>query len=152
PSDLPDFRAPPVTEVAIGVQFGTLDRLLAPHLGLIWAEFRDQFPEIEEHPPLDPVFETFSDKAPGLPVPHLELLATLPTPRVFFINTARTELLQVQRDRFIHNWRKIGDGDAYPRFERMLETFKAGFLKFEAVVTHEGLGSIIPNQCEVSYI
>src|SRR5207249_1039673 len=29
---------------------------------------------------------------------------------------------------------------------------KAGFLKFEAVVTHEGLGSIIPNQCEVSYI
>ena len=42
--DLPDFGNPPVTEVVLGVQFGTLDRLLAPHLGLVWTEFRDQFP------------------------------------------------------------------------------------------------------------
>jgi hypothetical protein len=36
PPDLPDFGAPPVTEVALGVQFNSLDRLLAPHLGIIW--------------------------------------------------------------------------------------------------------------------
>jgi uncharacterized protein (TIGR04255 family) len=154
PPDLPDFGAPPVTEVALGVQFNTLDRLLAPHLGVIWSEFKDQFPEVEEHPPLDPVFETFADKGSRMPVPrlHLELLTTIPTPRVFFINRQKTELLQVQRDRFHHNWRKVGEGDAYPRFERMLETFENGYRKLESVLAREKLGSIEPNQCEVIYI
>jgi len=154
PPDLPDFGAPPVTEVALGVQFNSLDRLLALHLGIIWAEFKDSYPELEEHPPLDPVFETFAEKGSRMPIPRLrlELLATVPTPRVFFINRAKTELLQVQRDRFHHNWRKVGEGDAYPRFERMLETFEDGYRKLESVLIREKLGSIEPNQCEVTYI
>jgi uncharacterized protein (TIGR04255 family) len=154
PPDLPDFGSPPVTEVVLGVQFGTLDRLLSPHLGLVWSEFRERFPGIEEHPPLDPAFETFSDKAPGVPMPRVqfELLTAPPTPRVFFINAAKTELLQVQRDRFLHNWRKVGDGDAYPRFERMLTTFEVGFRQLESVVGRESLGTVSPNQCEISYI
>jgi hypothetical protein len=134
PIDLPDFGRPPVTEVVLGVQFGSLDRLTAPHLGMVWSEFRDQFPIIEEHPPLDPVFETFADDAPRTPMPRIqfELLTTPPPPRIFFINSARTQLLQVQRDRFIHNWRKIGEGDAYPRFEQMLATFEDGYRRFDA--------------------
>jgi uncharacterized protein (TIGR04255 family) len=154
PPDLPDFGAPPVTEVALGVQFNTLDRLLAPHLGVIWSEFKDQFPEAEQHPPLDPVFETFAEKGSRTPIPrlHLELLTTIPTPRVFFINQTKTELLQVQRDRFHHNWRKVGEGDAYPRFERMLETFEGGYRRLETVLARERLGAIEPNQCEVTYI
>lgn len=154
PLDLPDFVSPPVTEVVLGVQFGTLDRLLLPHLGIVWREFRDKFPEIEEHAPLDATFETFSDNASGQPMPHVrfELLTVPPTPRVFFVNGTKTELLQFQRDRFLHNWRKIGDGNEYPRFERMLTTFEAGFRQFEAVVTKEQLGTIVPNQCEISYI
>jgi uncharacterized protein (TIGR04255 family) len=154
PPDLPDFGAPSVTEVALGVQFNTLDRLLAPHLGVIWSEFKDQFPEAEQHPPLDPVFETFAEKGSRTPIPrlHLELLTTIPTPRVFFINQTKTELLQVQRDRFHHNWRKVGEGDAYPRFERMLETFEDGYRRLETVLARERLGAIEPNQCEVTYI
>jgi uncharacterized protein (TIGR04255 family) len=154
PPDLPDFGSPPVTEVVLGVQFGSLERFMAPHLGLVWTEFREQFPIVEEHPPLEPVFETFSDKAPDTPMPrlHLELLMTPPTPRVFLVNAARTELLQVQRDRFLHNWRKVGEGDAYPRFERMLETFESGYRRFEALIGRQELGAIVPNQCEVSYI
>jgi uncharacterized protein (TIGR04255 family) len=154
PPDLPDFGAPPVTEVALGVQFNTLDRLLAPHLGVIWSEDKDQFPEAEQHPPLDPVFETFAEKGSRTAIPrlHLELLTTIPTPRVFFINQTKTELLQVQRDRFHHNWRKVGEGDAYPRFERMLETFEDGYRRLETVLVRERLGAIEPNQCEVTYI
>lgn len=138
----------------MGVQFNSLDRLLAPHLGIIWEEFKEQYPETEQHPPLDPVFETFAEKGSRMPVPsaHFELLATIPTPRVFFINSARTELIQVQRDRFHHNWRKVGEGDTYPRFERMLETFESGYRKLEAVLKRERIGSIEPNQCEVTYI
>ena len=71
--------------------------------------------------------------------------------RVHFINREKTQLLQVQRDRFLHNWRKVGDGDSYPRFERMIETFESGLRKFIAMIDREGLGPIVPNQCEVSY-
>jgi hypothetical protein len=59
--------------------------------------------------------------------------------------------LQVQRDRFIHNWQKAGEGADYPRFERMIDTLENGFRKFIAVIDREGLGPVIPNQCEVSY-
>jgi uncharacterized protein (TIGR04255 family) len=73
-------------------------------------------------------------------------------PRVFLINDDRTQLLQVQRDRFLHNWRKVETGGDYPRFERMLETFQQGLEAFVDVVSKEQLGDVVPNQCEVSYI
>ena len=152
PSNLPDFAAPPVIEVVLGVQFDSLGRLLAPHLGVIWDEFKDRYPDAEQHAPLDPVFETFGEKGPRMPIPSLQLLATIPTPRVFFINKEKTQLIQVQRDRFYHNWRKIGDADTYPRFERMLEAFEDGYRKLEKVLARENLGTIVPNQCEVTYI
>src|SRR6266568_4861371 len=96
PTDLPDYSSPPVSEVSIGVQFNSLEGLLAPHLGLIWTEFKTQFPLIEQHPPLEPAFETFGEKhAVAIPMPRF--LLSIPTPRMFFINDGRTELLQVQR-------------------------------------------------------
>jgi len=62
--------------------------------------------------------------------------------RVHFLNQQKTELLQVQRDRFLHNWRKVGSGDNYPRFERMIETFESGFRKFTDVISREKLGPL----------
>jgi uncharacterized protein (TIGR04255 family) len=57
----------------------------------------------------------------------------------------------MQRDRFLHNWRKVGSDDNYPRFERMIETFEFGLRKFADVIGREKLGAVVPNQCEVSY-
>jgi uncharacterized protein (TIGR04255 family) len=154
PPNLPDFTTPPVSESVLGVQFDTLERFLAPHLGLVWTEFRDQFPDVEEHPPLEPVFETFAEGGPSLPMPgfQLQFVVKPPTPRVFLINRAKTELLQVQRDRFLHNWRKMQEPDIYPRFEQRLETFEAGYRRLEQLVAREQLGAIVPNQCEIAYI
>lgn len=150
PADLPEFRAPPITEVALGAQFDVIPGFLTPHVGLVWQRFREQFPLLEEQAPLPAVFETFGPNPQfGM---SLQLMAGPETPRVFFINQARTELLQVQKDRFLHNWRKVGAADNYPRFERMLETFRAGFATFSNAISSEGLGPIIPNQCEVTYI
>jgi uncharacterized protein (TIGR04255 family) len=151
PTDLPDYASPPVSEVSLGVQFNILEGLLAPHLGLIWTEFKAEFPLMEQHSPLEPVFETFGEKgASVMPLPRI--VFPIPTPRLFFINKGRTELLQVQRDRFYHNWRKIGDGDEYPRFESMLNTFENGLRRLDNLVRTEGLGSTVPNQCEVIYV
>jgi hypothetical protein len=38
PKDLPKFEEPPVIEVGCGVMFKSIDALLAPHLGLLWAQ------------------------------------------------------------------------------------------------------------------
>src|SRR5262245_20532990 len=111
PTDLPDYTAPPVSEVSLGVQFNSLERLQAPHLGLIWAAFKSEFPVIEQQPPVEQSFETFAEKGGGVPAPRLsfQLLSGVPVPRILFINQQRTELLQVQRDHFYHNWRKVGE-------------------------------------------
>jgi uncharacterized protein (TIGR04255 family) len=152
PADLVDFDAPPVTEVVLGVQFNNLDLFLSPHLGLVWSEFKEEFPIVEEHPYLPPTFETFGTPAAFIiPSMNFQIDMRPEMLRVHFINQQKTELLQVQRDRFLHNWRKVGSGDNYPRYERMIETFESGFRKFTGIIDRERLGSVLPNQCEVSY-
>jgi uncharacterized protein (TIGR04255 family) len=61
-------------------------------------------------------------------------------------------LIQVQQDRFVHNWRKIGKGEEYPRYERIREMFKAELGTFYQFLADEQLGDLIPNQCEVTYV
>jgi uncharacterized protein (TIGR04255 family) len=151
PADLPDFTAPPVTEVILGVQFNNIAGFLTPHLGLVWERFKARFPKVEEYPPIPPTYETFGSHAQFAPNITVQF-TPVELPRVFFINESNTELLQVQRDRFLHNWRKVGAGDKYPRFERMIETFELGLTSFIDVITTEKLGAFTPNQCEVTYI
>jgi uncharacterized protein (TIGR04255 family) len=151
PPDLPDFTSPPVTEVILGVQFDSLERFLSPFIGLVWEPFKASFPDAEEHPPIAPTFETFGSK-PLFVAPIIQIPMAPVMPRVFFVDRDRTQLLQVQRDRFIHNWRKIESGGDYPRFERMLETFVDGLRTFAQTIESERLGTVTPNQSEVTYI
>lgn len=150
PPGLPDFRRPPVAEVVLGVQFDSLERFLLPHYGTVWEDFRREYPEVEEQPPLEPVFETFGQPSPLSPLPKIQVLNRLPTPRVFFLNTARTMLFQVQRDRLLHNWR--GEGSDYPRFAQMLKSFAKGYEVFCGAIERLGVGPVVPNQCEVTYV
>ena len=106
---LPDFERPPVIEVALSVQFKRLEALRSAHLGLLWAKFRPEgFPRTEDHAPLEPAFERFDPNLLrtqlGIEVRASDLP---PLPRVWFLNEAGSELIQIQRDRFVHNWRKV---------------------------------------------
>ena len=68
------------------------------------------------------------------------------------MDTDRRELVQVQRDRFIRNWRKTGDGDVYPRYGGHIRPrFREDFNRFLEFVQTHGLGSVRPVQCEVAY-
>ena len=96
PAGLPEFAEPPLTEVVIGVQFNSLDRFLSPYLGLLWDQFRSAFPNVEEHVPIAPAFETFGPNPQFLPFVGFQISATAEMPRVFFVNEDRTQLLQVQ--------------------------------------------------------
>jgi uncharacterized protein (TIGR04255 family) len=152
PEDLPDFENPPVVETVLSVQFETLIQMRAAHLGLIWQEFRDRFRRTEERPPLEPVFEKSPQQnKPRLGV-QLQALENIPVPRCWFLNQEGTELMQVQPDRFIKNWRKVGEGDLYPRYEKVRAAFEADFARFRALLAAQELGSPRVNQCEVTYV
>lgn len=59
PRHLPDFEAPPLTEVALSLQFQQIANFGFVDIGLLWARFRERFGRVEYHTPLAPNFETF---------------------------------------------------------------------------------------------
>jgi uncharacterized protein (TIGR04255 family) len=149
--ELPDFEAPPVTEVVLSVQFEVIGAFQVQHIGLLWERFRSRFPKVETHPPLDPAYETFPT-APQKPTVRFELAPAVFVPRVWFVNATGTELVQIQQDRLVHNWRKVGTGASYPRFEHVQDQFHQDLSDFQSFLEEHSLGVLKPNQCEVTYI
>ena len=138
--------------MVLSVQFERLESLRAPQLGYLWQAFRDRFPHTEEQPPLEPTFEQFGSKVGVGAGVHFELLTSLPSPRVWFLNVPGTELVQIQQDRFIRNWRKTEDNNQYPRYSFLREQFTKDLDQFQSLVAQQGWGNIEPNQCEITYV
>ena len=68
---------------------------------------------------------------------------------VFHADEAR--LIQVQQDRFVHNWRKIGD-HTYPSYDTIKPKFQANWEVFCNFLKEENIGVPEVIQCEVTYI
>jgi uncharacterized protein (TIGR04255 family) len=152
PGDLPDFENPPVVETVLSIQFEPLSQMRAAHFGLFWEQIRERYPKTEERSSLDPVIERFPEpvrRRVGLQFPVLEVP---PLPRFWFIHRNENELIQLQADRFIKNWRKSGEGDAYPHYEKVRDWLEQDFRKFQDFASREKLGTIDVNQCEVTYV
>lgn len=149
PTPLPEFRSPPISEVALAVQFDPLE--LAPaHLGLYALRMRDLgYDRIEQHPPLQPAFEHFGRTRPS---PRVIIDLGNRVARHWFVAADGNRLVQLQPDRLIHNWRKRGADDEYPRYETIRATFLQRLEEFVAFTQDENLGELTPNQCEVTYV
>lgn len=151
PEDLPDYQDPPLVETVLSIQFRPLQGFSLVHVGPLWHQFRDTFPLIEEYPPLEAARETFGQPAPTRMEVTIE--EKPPLPRVWFLNESKTELIQVQPDRFIHNWRRTGSElTTYPRYERVREKFRDEVRGFQQFLSDEMLGPIDIDQCEVTYV
>jgi len=150
PPDLPDYQRPPITEVVLSLQFEALESLKTPLIGVLWQRFREHLPDIEEHPPLPHVTEYFGTPIP----PRIELVVEEkpPVPRVWFLTAGKTELIQVQQDRFIHNWRKVTGQEPYPRYLAIREKFKVEVAQFMEFLRVEKVGPMNIDQCEVTYV
>ena len=145
-----DFVQPPVDEVVLSVLFGSLDKFLAPHLGQIWNEFKQEgFVNIMEQPPVPPVVETFptSIQGPQLRINNLPDLA-----RTWFIHEDDSKIIQVQRDRFMFNWRKTESSPTYPGFLTIFDEFEDLYNRFRQIIKEQRIGEINPLQYELTYI
>lgn len=151
----PRFDRPPVTEVALGAQFKPVAGLGVPQLGLLWGAFRNQFPRVEHHPPLPHEIERRGVRVQQSPF-QIQLVegAGGAIPRLWMINADNTELLQVQQDRFVRNWRRRGASEAlYPEYvEHLRPSLIEDLERFARFVRDEGLGSLEFDQCEITYV
>jgi uncharacterized protein (TIGR04255 family) len=147
---LPEYDRPPVIETVLGVQFPRLKGFSILHFGLFWNSIRAEYPVQEMKPPLGPVVEGFG--VPGAaPEVGIQLL-TDPEARCWFIDRSGTQLIQIQHDRFIRNWRRVTGSDAYPRYAHLRPRFERDWSRYLDFLGQEGIDRPQVNQCEVTYV
>jgi uncharacterized protein (TIGR04255 family) len=146
---LPDYEKPPVIEVVSGIQFKPIKNLTGPFLGILWEKFKADYPRIKEVAPLAPVVESF-DEEPVREMASFENLFSLT--RTWFETRDGNGLIQVQRDRLHHNWKKEKDTDQYPHYEYVISNFRKCLEKFEEFLQENALDFIQPLQYELTYI
>ena len=151
-ANLPNFLNPPLTEVVLGVQFEPLTSFTSAHAGIFWQLVKEKFPRIQEHNPLPSTVERFGGK-PGRELhPQLQFFDRAVPSRHWLLNTSDDQLIQLQEDRLLHNWRKRGTDHEYPRYESIREAFKEELQLFENFAADQRLEDVRANQCEVTYV
>lgn len=150
-SGLPDFAQPPVDETALSLQFAPIPGFNIPHFGLYWQRVRDQFPHVETHGPIANITEQFGPTSPAGRQLGLAFMRE-PDLRCWYLDQSRTRLIQVQRDRFVHNWRKITGTEQYPRYPFLRASLETEWGRFCEFLKDEKLERPKINQCEVTYV
>jgi uncharacterized protein (TIGR04255 family) len=148
---LPSFKNPPVNETALSIQFAPIQNFGIPHYGLYWTRIRQNFTRFEVQAPLDTVTEPLDGSSRTQPRFGLQFLA-IPDVRVWFVDSTGNRLIQLQRDRFIHNWRQLTGSEEYPRYESVRATLQTEWETFCTFLKSEKLGLPQVNQCEVIYV
>lgn len=149
---LPDYAQPPVIEVVCGIQYTPLKDFRATTFGLFWQRIRADYETIEEVAPLSPVIELSSSAKPAPDRAKLKLFDSPPLPRLFFSQRNHNWLLQLQQDRFLHNWRKEREEDVYPRYPAVYGMFWGAWERFLAFLMEEKINPPVINQLEITYI
>lgn len=149
---LPKFDNPPVVETVIGVQFAPLVSLSNAHVGWYWKECLDAgWTKVEQTTPLADQFETFGEERswvrPGI---RIGIRPQSEPDRLQIIQDNDERMIQVQRTRFICNWRKRGS--TYPSYEALRPEFDEQFDRFVSFAKSAGLGEPEPNQWEMTYV
>lgn len=152
---IPSFKSPPLNEVVLGVQYDSIEKFNIATYGLLWEKFKGDFPNVEQQMPLEPQFEKFGGRHSPRDFQRFRIeQISMTLPRAWFISENNQDLVQIQPDRFIRNWRRVnGESNKYPRYEGYM---RAEFLKnlqlLDSFYQETGLGKLQPNQCEISYI
>jgi len=135
-----EYKKPPVNELVIGVYFAQpLLGLRAEHIGIFWKRLEKDFPGLEQQAPIKDLF---------IPAPNEQF----PLPRYWLKSSDERYLIQIQRNAFLLNWRKRGEGD-YPHYKTVKEAFDKHYLEFAEFVRSDLKSSELAIElCELSYV
>jgi uncharacterized protein (TIGR04255 family) len=152
PAPLPEYDNPPVSEVALSIEFTPLMKWRSPHAGLYWGQINREYPQTEAQPPIPSQIEKFGE-AFWQKTPLQFQMLTGDMNRYWFVAAPGTHLIQLQRDRFIVNWRKVRGDEKYPRYEREVRPrLVREWARFKQFIHDQDLGDIEVQQCEITYI
>jgi len=146
--DTLNYETPPINEVVCGLMFEPLKELLAPHLGLLWERYKPGFTTCKQQPPIAVQIE----RPEGTLTEAQMVFDELPLPRVWFEETDGNGIIQVQRDRFHYNWRRINTEDEYPHFDKVFALFAEKLGTFREFVREIGCGELVTKQYEMTYV
>ena len=141
---MPDTRVtlenPPINEVVIAVYFGSqLVDFRSQHVGLFWKRIRDEFPVVRQQFPV----------GIGTGVGPEE---TFPMPRYWFVAHDEVNLVQVEKNAFMLNWRRRGN-NVYPGFQGVKSNFDRLYGEFEDFLKFDvDTSEVMVELCELTYI
>ncbi|MCH8042639.1 MAG: TIGR04255 family protein [Planctomycetes bacterium] len=102
-------------------------------------------------PPILPQIEEL-DQPGGLKRANLQLVPRPPLPRVFFEHANGAWLIQLQQDRFLHNWREAPTAGDYPRYPAVRSQFSSQWSCFQSFIADSKLGQLNVSQLEMTYM
>ena len=140
PADRVVFDSPPINEVVMATYFNPpLVDLRSQHIGLFWEEIRKEFPVVRQQVPVG----VGPDIGPDEP---------FPMPRYWFIASDDINLVQIQKNAFMFNWRRRGQNQ-YPGFQDIKLNFDRLYSDFENFLRHRiGISEVPVGLCELTYI
>lgn len=149
---MPEFDRPPVSEVALSVEFSPLENWRASHALLFGKLLQSDYPQMEIRPALPSEIETFGEHNWRQFSFRVEVVSP-DVNRFWFLADPSNWLIQIQRNRFIINWRKVTGDEIYPRYLTALRPrFEQEWERVRNFVVEQGAGDIDVKQCEVTYV
>jgi uncharacterized protein (TIGR04255 family) len=118
------------------------------HIGAYWERVRDTFPKAEDAPPLQSVVEQPGGGAMSV----FEFSNLPPLRRVWLFSADGRNLIQLQQDRFIFNWKRGSASDPYPSYAVVIEQFETQLGEFCAFCREIGVGELSVRQFELAYV
>lgn len=149
---MPEFDNPPVSEVALSVEFSPLERW-STNLAFSYGKLlQEDYPKMEVHPALPSQIEKFGDDN-WQPLQVKFEVVSPDSNRFWFLAEPAVWIIQIQKDRFILNWRKVRGDEKYPRYLAELRPrFAQEWERFQKFIEQQGAGNINVRQCEVTYV
>lgn len=122
------FTNPPVIEVVCGVSFSLPTPLKTAHVGRYWSQVTDEFPRCDDAQPLAFVVEGPLGFDPdGI---QIEQSILPPLRRSWLISDDGTNLVQIQEDRFLFNWKSGDHGAPYPGYTNVIAAFQKQWTRY----------------------
>lgn len=143
-----DFKKPPVVETALAFMFTPIKGWNLLHFGLLWSRYRSKYPHPEVKLPTGVPQLSDLDLKIGQDVD----LRGLPL-RCWFVDPSKHQLLQVQSNCFIRNWRAlVGEPSTYVHYDEIRPLFQNDWITFRSFLASENLEFPKVIQSEVTYI
>jgi uncharacterized protein (TIGR04255 family) len=140
------FVNPPINELVVSMFHLPILELKAQHIGLYWSRIRDRYPLCEQQP-----FVMAPNQNPFIEAPG----EFLPLPRFWFFSNQHPTLIQIQRNAFMFNWRRVPNlpSGEYPHYEGVVQDFWRELQGYEEFIREEvGAKLDVVQRCELGYV